>query len=406
MNINDILHRTSHEKCMTDFLLNFNKMDDRTQKCVYICGTPGIGKTTFAKQILKKLGYHIISYDTNDNRNKNIIDSINENNMSDKSVIDIFTKKKSNIVILMDEVDHMNIGDKGGINSLIKLIRPKKTKRQKSEAMTHVPIVCIGNITQEKKIKELMKYCVTIELPPIQPEHIHSLMKLVVPKYEHLYKKVTNLNKLFQLVDLSHKNFNGDIQSVFYTNVHVSVKQLTQRIMNQTTTFMDHECINETDRTIIALLFHENVIDVFKKHSIKDCIDMYISLLNEMCFADYIDRITFQKQLWDFNEMSSIIKTFYTNHLLHETYKPKLTDIRFTKVLTKYSTEYNNYSFIQKLCNELGMDKKDAFTYLLSMQKKYTDAQLLDILKNTNITALDLNRFVRYINNSVDKIEE
>ena len=31
----------------------------------------------------------------------------------------------------MDEIDGMNSGDKGGINSLIKLIRPKKTKNKK-----------------------------------------------------------------------------------------------------------------------------------------------------------------------------------------------------------------------------------------------------------------------------------
>ena len=35
-------------------------------------------------------------------------------------------------VILMDEIDGMNNGDKGGINTLIKIIRPKKTKKQKS----------------------------------------------------------------------------------------------------------------------------------------------------------------------------------------------------------------------------------------------------------------------------------
>lgn len=30
----------------------------------------------------------------------------------------------------MDEIDGMNNGDKGGINTLIKLIRPKKTKNK------------------------------------------------------------------------------------------------------------------------------------------------------------------------------------------------------------------------------------------------------------------------------------
>ena len=64
----------------------------------------------------------------------------------------------------MDEIDGMNSGDKGGINSLIKLIRPKKTKKQKKENVSMIPIICIGNYHMDKKIKELMKVCNTIEL--------------------------------------------------------------------------------------------------------------------------------------------------------------------------------------------------------------------------------------------------
>ena len=40
-----------------------------------------------------------------------------------------------------------------------------------------------------------------------------------------------------------------------------------------------------------------------------------------------------------------------------------LIKVRFTKVLTKYSTEYNNMLFTQNLCEELNMDKKDMFSY-------------------------------------------
>ena len=43
-------------------------------------------------------------------------------------------------------------------------------------------------------------------------------------------------------------------------------------------------------------------------------------VLDNMCFSDYIDRITFQKQIWQFNEMSSLIKTFKNNKLYHETF--------------------------------------------------------------------------------------
>ena len=129
--------------------------------------------------------------------------------------------------------------------------------------------------------------------------------------------------------------------------------------------------MNETDRTSVGLLFHENIIDVLnldKKYSIP----FYHDVLNNVCFADFIDRITFQKQIWIFNEMSSLVKTFYNNYLYHKKYrKQKLSynpsQVRFTKVLTKYSTEYNNSLFIQNLCRELNMDKKDMFSYFLHL---------------------------------------
>ena len=51
-------------------------------------------------------------------------------------------------------------------------------------------------------------------------------------------------------------------------------------------------------------------VDTFGKTKWNDKVDFYLKVLNNICFSDYIDRITFQKQIWIFNEMSSLIKTF------------------------------------------------------------------------------------------------
>ena len=53
--------------------------------------------------------------------------------MSDTNVLSLLTKKEKKIAIIMDEIDGMNSGDKGGINSLIKLIRPKNNKAKKGK---------------------------------------------------------------------------------------------------------------------------------------------------------------------------------------------------------------------------------------------------------------------------------
>ncbi|MEI7905533.1 MAG: AAA family ATPase, partial [Candidatus Firestonebacteria bacterium] len=86
---------------------------------VYIIAGPnGSGKTTFVTNILKELDYDVVKYDAGDIRNKSIIDTITKHNMSDKNIMSLFHKKVKRIAIVMDEIDGMNNGDKGGINTL------------------------------------------------------------------------------------------------------------------------------------------------------------------------------------------------------------------------------------------------------------------------------------------------
>ena len=157
LNINYLLNRDEEANKIKTILKDFelNKNDLTTKRGLYIHGDPGSGKTTFIVNILKELDYDIIKYDAGDIRNKTIIDTITKHNMADRNVMSMFYKKVKRIAIIMDEIDGMNNGDKGGINSLIKIIRPKKTKKQRLEETTLNPIICIGNYHIDKKIKEL-----------------------------------------------------------------------------------------------------------------------------------------------------------------------------------------------------------------------------------------------------------
>ena len=165
-NMNIILNRQEKENYIKDILKKFeeNKNNLLFKKGIYVYGDPGSGKTTFVTNILREMDYDIIHYDAGDIRNKAIIDNITKHNMSDKNIMSLLQKNVKKIAIIMDEIDGMNNGDKGGINSLIKLIRPKKTKKQKMEEVTMNPIICIGNYHVDKKIKELIKVCNSVEL--------------------------------------------------------------------------------------------------------------------------------------------------------------------------------------------------------------------------------------------------
>jgi hypothetical protein len=412
LNLNEILNREENVLFIKQTLTMFdqNKSNNSIKKGIYIYGEPGTGKTTFIINILKELDYDIIKYDAGDFRNKSIIDTISQHNMSDKNIMSLFHKKIKKIAIIMDEIDGMNNGDKGGINTLIKLIRPKKTKKQKLEEITMNPIICIGNYHIDKKIKELMKVCNTIELKTPTQEQINTIVKEIMPTLDPLFIQYIqgDLKKLHNIWNI-YQNKKDILQSKIIQNVfqlktyNDDTKQIVQKIITQPFNIEEHNnIINETDRTIIGLLWHENIIEVIDKMKPSISIPFYIKQLDNICFADYIDRITFQKQIWQFNEMSSLIKTFKNNHLYHSSFKKKrkfnIADVRFTKVLTKFSTEYNNTLFIQNLCQQLAMDKKDVFAFFLDLKSKYNENELVVYLENYEITKLDINRIYRYIN--------
>ena len=115
--------------------------------------------------------------------------------------------------------------------------------------------------------------------------------------------------------------------------------------------------------------------------------------------------------------MSSMMKTFYNNKIYHDTFPENLdkyqpTEVRFTKVLTKYSTEYNNLLFIYNMCQELDMDKKDLIAFFQELRLFYGNdfynqadvlSQVETLFENYNITKLDIKRIYRYLDKNVKK---
>lgn len=414
LNLNSILGRENIIKQINDFLINFekNKYDLTIKRGVYLYGPPGIGKTFFIKDTLIKLGYDIILYDAGDIRNKCIIDTITQNNMTDTNVLSLLSKKNKPLAIIMDEIDGMNNGDKGGINSLIKVIRPKKTRKQKLEEISFIPIFCIGNYHIDKKINELIKVCLTIPFPIPTSKEITNIIKLCMPKIysnnellSNIIKYTQNdLGKLISIEKLYKNNFNvlsnKETLSLFLPKTLTEdTKDITKRLINEKHNIKSHnQIMNETERTIVGLLWHENIIEYFNKVDNNISIPLYLKLLDNICTADYIDRITFQKQIWQFNEMSSLIKVFYNNLLLKNNIKKNdIKTIRFTKVLTKYSTEYNNLLFIQNLCQIFSLDKKDLFTLFIKLKNLYDSGEIFNYMEQYEITKLDINRIYRYI---------
>ena len=409
---NTILNRKEIEEKIKEDLNNFenNKYDNKFKRGFYIYGDTGIGKTSFVNNLLKSLDYDIILYNAADMRNKSIIDDISNNNISNTNVISMFHKKKRKIAIIMDEIDGMNSGDKGGINSLITLIRNKKTKRQKTESISPNPIFCISTKEIDKKIGELMKVCNTYEISNPSTDQISSIIKIRMPLINNIenilqlvqcdLRKLENIFNIYtKTPDLLHSSsFNKYVKTKYTVE---SSKIIVKQLFDNNNSFHNNNSLmNENDRTIVGLLWHENISDIIQNDNISKTLSFYNKILENISFSDYIDRLIFQKQIWQLNELSCYIKIYYNNYLLHHMYdgvRNKIKDIRFTKVLTKYSTEFNNYTFFQNLSYNMQFDKKDLI--YLFQSSKYNESLENKLIQQYEISELEINRIYRYIEN-------
>ena len=84
--------------------------------------------------------------------------------------------------------------------------------------------------------------------------------------------------------------------------------------------------------------------------------------------------------------------------------KKKIKNVRFTKVLTKYSTEYNNMLFLNELSQKLLMDKKDILGFFITIREEYPMSHIYDMFDNENyeMSKLDINRIYRFIDRYID----
>ena len=387
MDFNQILQRETIKAEIKNCILSYKK-DENTKKNIYIYGDCGIGKSTFIKNIIKEINYDMVICNNMDSRNKNYIENISNGNISNQNVLNLFSKIKKQIIIVMDDIDTIN--DKHFLSSLIKLVRPKKTKKQKLECSSFNQIICIGTTIEDKKLKELSTGCITFKLNTPTLKQMNDIVRVLMPEVNFDINIGCNLKKLEIIYNIYIKD--KTVLSSYFSNVrniylNAEVKECTKNIINH----KYNNNVSETDRNIIGLLLHENIIDVIDT---RDQL-LYIQFMKNICFSDYIDKFIFQKQIWQLNELNFNIKVLKNMYLLKNT-KP-ITEIRFTKILTKYSTEYNNYMFIRELCISLSLDLKDMYQYFLHLREQYPLEEITNIVEQYDITQLEINRIYKFL---------
>ena len=124
----------------------FDPKFNTNAKAILLSGPPGIGKTSIARLAAQSFGYRPIELNASDVRNKNAVANILKVSSGNTALLPTGQVVKN--ILIMDEVDGMSAGDRGGIAALIEIIK-----------ITRIPIICIANDRQSQKLKSLVNYC-------------------------------------------------------------------------------------------------------------------------------------------------------------------------------------------------------------------------------------------------------
>lgn len=186
-------------------------------RAILISGPPGIGKTTAAHLAARLEGYDVIETNASDARSQKLVnngltDAINNASLlgyfaGDGKKVDIGKKK---VVLIMDEVDGMSAGDRGGVGALAKFCKK-----------TEVPLILICNDRRLPKMKpfDFVTFDVKFQRPTV--EQIRSRIMTICLREQ--------LKLPVPVVDALIEGSNRDIRQIINM---ISTAKLDQQAMD------------------------------------------------------------------------------------------------------------------------------------------------------------------------------
>ncbi|OVA07201.1 BRCT domain [Macleaya cordata] len=242
---NDILGNQSLIKQLHDWLVHWNdhflhtsqqgkgkkQNDNGAKKAVLISGSPGIGKSTAAKLVSQMLGFQGIEVNASDNRGKadskilkgiggSMANSIKELVSNESLNVKMARSKHQKTVLIMDEVDGMSAGDRGGVADLIASIKISK-----------IPIICICNDRYSQKLKSLLNYCLLLNFrKPTKQQMAKRLMQVATA--EGLQVNEIALEELADRVNGDMRMALNQLQYMSFSMSVIKYDDIRQRLLS------------------------------------------------------------------------------------------------------------------------------------------------------------------------------
>jgi len=314
-----------------DKWLNNYKNDYTLKGGVLLSGKPGIGKSLFIKLFLKERGFHVHNFNSNRNPKFMVNDLKKIKNSSDIKIM--FTKLKP-FSIVVDDIDSIStVGSKVYISEIIHMINPFKGKKKLSTndksvilKKRKVPIICICSNKFDKKISEIKKNCLNIDIT-IEDKYIIKLINFISSRENITFENNTikkniikyakrNIRQIINFLEELKLTYKDDIikqEHIEKYNIKIHKKDnslflSTHKILFKKLSIIENENIFNIDTFFIPLMIFQNYL----LKSEKDITELQC-ISNLLSISDNFDKQIFKNQYWSLKNYQPFLTCFYIN---------------------------------------------------------------------------------------------
>lgn len=370
--LTDVVGNTAKVHFLKEWLAKWHTVNSikgsRRPKAIMISGAPGIGKSTAAKLVCRSLGFSYLEVNASDSRNKSsavVAEGINGNlNSKIREMITSSTVavdgRLNKMVLIMEEVDGMSSGDRGGVAELISVIK-----------LTKIPIICVCNDRYSQRLRSLLAHCEECAFQrPLKQQVLKRLAAIlneekVHVSQDHLVNLVETCDSDIRLIlnQLQLLQMETLVDMVLSDDFVKDIPGNPFSIVDRLFASSSYACVQTRERCAISeseltpLFVQENYVNIRPNvaHNEQDRLHAVATAATRMSDADVMSKSVHNEQHWSLLPAFIACAAVLPSSVVagkRETLSSALGERnfnRFPSLLGKISSR----SKVQRLCSEL-----------------------------------------------------
>ena len=354
----------------------------RNPPAVFLYGGPGIGKTTLAHTALAAAGLRVVEWNASQHRHRAAVEDTLLPLLHSRNVSDFFRPEgPRSLGLVLDEVDGMSVGDKGGLSELVRLLREYRGDNA---------IICISNEWAEKRYAPFLRHCMALEVPAPTDGDVAQLAEAALGGEASLpgsevAEVASALRRLhggdLRKVAQTLREAAGDLRSGALTAAGLlrtaslslpdpralasnrvrhseTLRTAVGNLLRGQLDILSDVPLNNNDLNLAGLHLHESLPLWLRRHVGGGAagLRLYADLFDSVVASDRLDYYTFFYQHWSLFPVSYQAKLQAVNVRLFAsadapTEAPKWedADLAYTSVLSRQSFLYNQFRYLQEM---------------------------------------------------------